>query len=695
MIALRRMLLPLPNDASLSEAGASLRRFARLLSLTDIMAAAIITATLTVALVIGAGFSIAAPLTIAVAVLVAVPIGRTVLALCPVTLPAEARAPAELLLGLALFCTAMLLIALAGTLSAGTSFVACCVGSLALCVCLAPAPPSRDRWTPAGLAVLAIISAVSLAWSWEAIGTVPRLLSDGIFNSWIDFFVHAGFVTQFAHLAPLGGRSMFVAGEPIAIYHFASYMLPAAIKAFTGLPALAVITTTWGLLGFIMMGLGALVLGHVLHGRAGGLVAVAAVLLLPDSGQYLLQKTFFSFHWAQQVFCGSAYGLGLSLMALAFGVLTLRGDGKALTLTIVTTVLVAFFRVHLFVLLVLAAIPVLYVNWYPERQWLRSACLAAILPVACIGALIAERIPRAPHFFSGHFDAIFAIGTLSSIGGGAVSDWFEAFVLLPVPGMLVLVVGVLLFLTCALALLAPSYLTYLAVNRQRLMIGDSLPGFLLICYIGMLVLFPFERSREYQHRPFVLVYAALTIWCSVFLLRAAQSWQPRQQLLLAAICAPLALNPLLSIGLVQGAGNTWSLTRPSIHFSVDEGLRQAAEFIRSHAALTDVVWSNQDDPWAINTALTERTTFSSIETFAVSQPGRLHDQVLARQEISQKIRVSTASVDQFIKAARAAGIDWCLLSPEFQIPNSFRDHVAFSAGGYHVLRIDAQPNRAQ
>jgi hypothetical protein len=383
-------------------------------------------------------------------------------------------------------------------------------------------------------------------------------------------------------------------------------------------------------------------------------------------------------------------------LALAFGILALRGRDRAWTLALATGALVAVFRVHIFVLLALSAILILFLYWRPAGSWLRPAFFASLLPAGIVAALVAERIPRAPHFMSGSYDPLAMLASLTTFSPNSLAV-LKHLAALSMPPLVVLIAAVVVVLVSALGALLAVYVAAIVSGRHKRKPEDTVPLCILIAYVVMLCTFPVDDRREFQHRPFVLVHAVLAIWCCIYVARAACDLMTLHNARIAAAvtCALLIAYPVTRLGRIQSAGNTWALELPSVNFAVAEGLRQSAEYIRLHAGITDVVWSDTDDPWAMNTALTERTTFSSIETFAVSQPGRLHDQILARREVSRTLHAATHSVAQFMAIARAAGIDWCLLSPEFQLPDSFVDRVAFSAGGIRVLRIDAASKRAQ
>lgn len=658
------------------------------LSLSDCGAVLLITSVLNIAMAIGAGFSVIPIMVVGVALLLAILMGRAVLALVPVPLPEDARAPSELLLGTALLCAAMLLVGIFGNISAGVSFVICCGVGLFGCLVCGRFRHLQSGWTNAGLAYLAMICAISFVWSWEAINAVPRLRADETFPAWKDFFAHAGYVTQFAHLHELGGKSIFVYGDSIPIYHYGSYMLPAAVQAFTGLQSLAVVTTFWGLFGFIIMGLGASVAGAVLAGRIGGLAAIAAVLLIPDATHYWLHNSFFDFYWLLQVSATGAYAIGLAMLALAFGALAIGRGGNSLWLAAATIFLVGLFRAHIFILLALAAVPFFFFNWRPERAWRRWACLAAVLLLGVIGAAVAERIPRAPHFLTSAYAPIETIKSLMRFSA-SYPDLFDQLASRSIPAVSIVTIGTFLVLLSALGALLPAYFAGLAVMRRTVRSADWIPCFLMVTYCSILIAFP-KDDGELQHRPFVLVYAAFAIWCSVFVVRAVQAFLPRYgKTIFATACIPLIAYPFFATGAVQLSENKWSPGQ-FVNFSVPEGLLKSADHIRTNAAVGDVVWFDKGDPWAILTGLTERSSFTSFEPFFANHPGATHDLINAHLSVSKEL-LTASSLEQFVTIATSAKIDWCVLSPDYHLPESLSGRVEFTAAGYRVIRLRLPP----
>jgi hypothetical protein len=121
-----------------------------------------------------------------------------------------------------------------------------------------------------------------------------------------------------------------------------------------------------------------------------------------------------------------------------------------------------------------------------------------------------------------------------------------------------------------------------------------------------------------------------------------------------------------------------------------DGLLKSAQYIRSHAAPTDVVWEETEELWAVTTGLTDRISFTSLETFFATQTGRLSELIAFRRSISNELRRASLT-EQFAAIARAARIDWCLLTPEGHQSDDVAGKVEFTEAGYRVVRVSAAP----
>ncbi len=190
-------------------------------------------------------------------------------------------------------------------------------GALAACAVFFPERDSRaqplDREDLAGLAVCGL---VTLMWC-RAIAQAPAaLVRDGVLYAWVDYFVHGGIISQFGD--PLAVRqSVFLADQSLLLYHYASYMLPAALAGLLDQPGFALATSFWLPMGVLTMCAGAYALGAGLAGPAGALASVAVLTLVPDASTYGLRNGFLSFHFHVVATPGANYVVGVFLFCAA------------------------------------------------------------------------------------------------------------------------------------------------------------------------------------------------------------------------------------------------------------------------------------------------------------------------------------------------------------------------------------------
>jgi hypothetical protein len=633
--------------------------------------------------------SVVAAVVITIGLLSAVATGRVLLRLTRIVLPEGTQAAAELLLGTVAMGVTMLSICTVSGCSAGPAFIAfCALGGLALFMNLrnaaAIALPSF-----VDLGALGGICVISCVWSEVAIQSFPRLRSEHAFYAWSDFFIHSAEIAQFAQFSGLGGKSILVMGVHLPLYHYASYMFPAAISGMSGLPALAIATSFWVLFGFICMGLGAYVLGVTLAGRAG-LAGAAAIFLLPDASHYGMRHPFFGFHWLLQISPTGAYAVGISLLAIAYGVIALREKrGRPFWCAVALSLSMATFRAHIFVALAVSGIVLALVFWRPAKIWVWASVLTLLAFGALGGAWVAEYIPRAPHFFTGEHAPIDLLVTLNKLPIAASDDAGSLIASLPAP--IALAVGLLLLTWAAFGLFGPLYglgLIYLIkTNLHRK--EDFIPLAILGAYCLMVVAFPLGPAAdpdEFQHRPFVLTYAVLALWDGCLLARIVNQGLSRRWINFSGslACCTLVV-PFILADSAQRGEESWGNRLASM--PVRAGLAQSAEYIRKNAASSDVVWSSEDDAWGILVGLSERAAFTSLSHYFSALDGPEKDLIRKRQPIRETLLRSN-DFNDFTDVLQSEGIRWFVVAPDNHVAETITDKAEFrTEDGYAVLHI--------
>jgi hypothetical protein len=459
-------------------------------------------------------------------------------------------------------------------------------GALAVCALVFPqrgaTSPGVDRKEMAGLAVCAL---VTLMWCREIAQAPARLLRDNLLFAWIDYFVHGAIISQFGDARAARG-SVFLADHALLLYHYASYMLPAALAGLLDQPGLALATSFWLPMGVLTMCAGAYALGAALAGPTGGLASVAVLTLMPDASTYGLRNGFLSFHFHVVVSPGADYVIGLFLLCAAVLQRWVpRGSLRPLVASALLAVGALWFRVQVFAV------------GFPA--WLAAAALA--LPaVRARKLLFSSAALLAFLLFVIAFYAVTDAGFALPVFLEVVHDRqdptaYSGFYLERRDTWYAIPAGIALMYAAslgALALLYPLAL-WLAHRARGLHVGDSFAGFALAAYLAVMLTAPIDKYRdstEFTVRPFVLVYAAVAVWTVCLLCRAfALRWPQRMPQAWHAMLGAC----VLGVALAWQAAPAMGLPRFDWGWDyypkrIDAGLASAGRYLREHGRAGEV-----------------------------------------------------------------------------------------------------------
>jgi hypothetical protein len=456
-------------------------------------------------------------------------------------------------------------------------------GALAACAVFFPERAPReaplDREELAGLVVTAL---VTVLWCREIAQAPAGLVREGVLYAWIDYFVHGGIISQFGD--PLAVRgSVFLADHPPLLYHYATYMIPAALAGLLDAPGLPLATSFWLPMGMLTMCAGAYTLGAGLAGPAGALASVAVLTLVPDASTYGLRNGFLSFHFHTVISPGADYVIGVFLAAAAVLRRWTPGASPRPLLASAALALGAlWFRVQVFAV------------GFPA--WLATAALATravrARPLLFAGSAVFAFLIFVVAFYAAT-DSDIALPVFLDVlhdrqEPTAYSGIYWA--LLTERGqLLAALVGIpLVYLACLGALVVLYPLAAWLVHRARaLQAIDVFPVFLIAAYLAVMLTAPSDKHRdstEFTVRPFVLVYAAVAVWTVCLLCRAfALRWPQR---------ARQAWRALVAVSLL-GVALAWqgmpAMTFPRFDWGwefyptrIDAGLTQAARYLRQN-----------------------------------------------------------------------------------------------------------------
>ena len=453
-------------------------------------------------------------------------------------------------------------------------------GALAACAMVFPERGAdAQRLDRKDMAALALCGLLTAMWCREIAQAPLRLVREDVLYAWIDYFVHGGIISQFGD--PLAVRgSVFLADQPPLLYHYATYMVPAALAGLLDQPGFALGTSFWLPMGVLTMCAGAYALGAALAGPIGGLASVAVLTLIPDASTYGLRNGFLSFHFHMLVTAGADYVIGLFLLCAALLQRWLPGGSlRPLVASTLLAVGAFWFRVQVFAV------------GFPA--WLAAAALAVpavrARKLLSAGAALLAFLLFVIAFYAAT-DAVFALPVfLEVLHDRQEPTAYTGLYLEMRDAPYGIPAGIVLVYAAALGALVVLYplALWLAHRARALRAGDSFPGLVLAAYLAVMLTAPIDKFRdstEFTVRPFVLAYAAVAVWtvcllCRVFALRwpqrAPQAWRTMFGACLVGVALAWHGTPAMGLAKFEWA----ALFYPK---RIDAGLTQAGRYLREH-----------------------------------------------------------------------------------------------------------------
>lgn len=569
-------------------------------------------------------------------------------------------APAAWVLGI--FATAMALNALlfAFELLAASAFVIWALLVIGAQLAMRRAMPVLRDLGGAEFVALVLCMLATVYWCGD-LAEVPQLLwRDGVLTTWVDQFIHGATISQFGDPRTVAWQHMELAGVWREPYHYASYLLPAALAWPLDLPGLTLATSVWVPLGFVTACAGAYVLGATLAGRAGGFAALGALTLLPDAASYGLHNRLFGYYWYVIAVPTASYSVGVALVAIALlRRWTAARNARALVASAGLVAGSALIRVHNFALLAPAWLfcAVLSVPRI-QRRW--PAFVATGLGVFGVFVWLFYRVvPDTPHALGVFLDVAHLEQQPVSYGElypRLMASYGQA---VAVP------VGVLLVLAATLGNFGILYpLSLLAVRRARpLELIDLVPLAVLVTYLLLIVTAPIPPhgdATEFTQRPFVLVYAVFAIWTVANFTTWLGLYELRRVYLPLVITAALTL--LWALFYTVG-DSRWDYS-----YTVAEGLPQAASYIRNRSQRGDVLAAPGLSVGLVTTDVpVQLSSMSGVPAYLArpfmhsSAGGRRAEAALPRYIALHALERET-NADVALARLRALGIRWYVVA---------------------------------
>ncbi len=457
---------------------------------------------------------------------------------------------------------------------------------------------ARRHWqkAPSGLwldTLAAVVLALVVAFFCRRIAAAyPTLLNSGTLSAWVDYFFHGSLIAGFGGpMAPIAG-DIFLPGVPGVFYHYAPFLLPAALAPLSGLPGLGLATAVLLPLGLFTALSGLFALAAEMADRRVAFVALGAVVVLPDASHYGARIAFLDVDWMVFTSPGSGYAIGTAALAYLCLLVWLRG-GERRTLVLATCLSVALIliRAHMFLLWAPAAAGTVILARLAPSWRAGAVAAAAILGLSATVLLVfggfgeaalAWTSPRA------YLDFLVTTGPPEFAGGlqQKAAGWVSLL------GAILLLPATLGFWLAGLAVAAAW-----TVRKGRWTAADWLPLLLCVTYVLLALWAPraFNGSlSEYKHRHFVLLYALVGVWTGVRLLELSglAEWAARQRLMFAApACLCLGVLALFLLRTVDPArpGATIVWAKDFYETKVTPGIPEAATYLRQRAARDDVM----------------------------------------------------------------------------------------------------------
>ena len=453
--------------------------------------------------------------------------------------------------------------------------------------------PVPDRVDLAGLLLCCIFTAI---WC-RSVAAAPVVLAErGFLPAWVDYFIHAGVISQLGDARAIDRGSIFLAGIAEPAYHYASYTLPAVLATLLDQPGLPLATSVWVPIGFLALTGGAYALGSSLAGSAGGIAALIALFVIPDSSNYGLRNGYFSFHWNLLAHPGSTFALGAALLSVSLlQRWTVSRSRMELALSAALVAATFSFRVHVFVLLLPAwLLAVGAASHTVQRRRVLSLLVTGAMAIAVVVALRGQ--PTLPEGDSWSFGEGRALERfLHQVHRNQEPTAYQGLysqLQTEYGDTVALVAGAMLVYPVALGIFLFLLPIAMWMERSTLRLRgiDAFPVALVVSFGGLMAFAPtpfHHDATDLIQRPSVLLYAATAIWTLALLVRwlsrhgmhgAGRMWQTM------AIAAALTL-PVMWISAADLAAPKFAWARRFAAYGhlVERELLQAAAFIRGRS----------------------------------------------------------------------------------------------------------------
>ena len=528
---------------------------------------------------------------------------------------------------------------------------------------------------------------------------LPAVWQTGTLAAWSDYFVHGTLIASFGDPLALRAGDIMLPGAPRPFYHYAPFMLPAALSEVTNLPGLGLATAVLLPLGIFVGLCGLYPLAVELGGLWQGLLALLLVALLPDASHYGLYNPLFSFPWLLYAAPGSAYAIGLAAIAWLCMLRGLRGGKRtALILSVLLTLFLIPVRAHMFLLFGPALVGTIFLSLI--RPTLRAQVLGLCITV-CIGMTIlliagvfdkyGGQQARSEDYLkmvfeNGPTQYLTFLHHLSQQLGQVVATSIGGLLLMPAT------LGLWTFFFPAVAIWE--------ARRGRFAPEDCLPVLLCLTYLALIFWAPISSTgdlAEYKHRHFVLLYVIIVLWTVLRLASLAgvsRALKRAGPAVSGGLIGALVLGTFLVFRDIDAARPPRSMTwaKGSYAVQVEPGIPDAAFFIRTHERQGDVLAVGGTGAFgALKGPAVELSSLTDLPVYV----GRIDQYISARgPEIAALVKARASQMaavhaspirEAAFSALRAYGVRWYVtVAPEMPAWDRTGATATYQAGSTFV-----------
>lgn len=557
-----------------------------------------------------------------------------------------------------------------------------------------PESVHRDAWASVAAVLLACLGAT--IWCGDAQAPLQVVNDNTVFQIWPDSFIHAREISVFANAHGIASvQDIKLAGGRAPIYHFASYLSPAAISSMSGASAMQVYASFQLPFGIVLTGLAAYCLMSKLFGCWPGVAATVAIVLVPDAFQQGFQNRYLSYNFMAQINLGLLYGIACAALAWMF---MLDGCRRGKTGTVLLAYsflgLCLFYKAHVFVAnsYLLMIFPFLF--FQPVRvQWRIVFGLLATL-LFCLVISWSQSNPRVPVLrLDGSGIGRYIITLLGYYDAGWMKSVFTKIFLVEKHGFLIeaLYAASMLMISTFGFWIAGLAITFIkgwrSIPKEFVLFPILVLGNYLIMTMGLA-----EDTRgvgtpdELINRPLVWAYFVVAAWSAAFGYRLFIGIDIPKGKAIAGVVGVLAV----CVGAtVFVAPNLQTLPHLPGHSnfiqsgSVPECLVKAADYLRRSSLPNSIVQDTEADPRFIFTALSERQLYVGNTTFGGGNP-------VHRQRLLELAKIRTIPhAHELNESFRKNGIEWFLAYPDSNLawPKVVLNNPAFSCNGYRLFHF--------